>query len=593
MVCITLQRMVVRMEHEIIESSQELMGDEGEVLSPVLQDLDFIRDCFGANERGDGLLLAAILKDRYLYVTAPDDKGEWYKWVGHVWQLDEFDTTVDVAEQVALAYEEYAFHVEAQRDQELAKLDEERNEKIAMIKAECEEEDAKKKIDTLLQKPLVPPKWMTSTIKDYNKRAWVLRSRERIMKARFFAPKVDRRIAAISDDLDQKKWLLPCANGVLDLKRGLLMDGRPSDLLTKQIDVAYNPDADYSFFEEIIKDICVCPEIEGTDLLPAFLKRLFGYAITGNVNEEFLAIFIGPGRNGKGTILETITSVLGAYYHQANRSLFIEQKFEPPPSATSEHMYALQGKRLVVGAETNKGQKIDGGLIKGITGGNKVNYRKNFKSEKTFTPTHTLILETNNIPYGLTKEFSLTQRLVLVDFPFRYVDDIEAEERKYPALKGRFKKKNKDLKAKLKSRESREGVLKWLVEGCLEWDEHGLLIPDCVLQAREDLTKKEDYIGQFLGEIVEHVPDRENMRMEFKYLYEAFQYFWKDTIDSRDNKVPHKNTLSKELKERGYSLEKIGGKLWAYHFRIRPELVHGVAELGAIDAKASSIAALS
>lgn len=569
------------MAEQVEERKQELLGDDITKSYDAIAalDLDFIRRCYEANERGDGLLLAALLQDKFLYVTTPDKKGEWYFWDRHVWQPDEFDSSYNMVETAAMAYEEYAISIETQRDTELEELATEREAKIVEIKQKHNDDDARLKIESLLKKPLPVPSWMPETIDNYRKRAWQLRGKAKITTTLFMGPRVDARIATVTEDLDQKKWLLPAANGVIDLQRGIIIDGRPSDLLTRRIDVNFNADADYTFWQSIVDDICIDPEQASTQEMPTFLKRFFGAAITGNINEEYLAVFIGPGRNGKGTILGAIADILGPYYHEANRSLFIEQKNEPPPSATSEHMFALMGKRLVVGAETNKGQKIDGGLIKKLTGGNKINFRRNYGSEKIATATHTLVLETNNIPYGLTKEFSLVQRLLLIEMSYRYVDDIAAEEEKYPALKGKFKQKDKGLKQKLKGKACKEGILKWLVEGCLEWQEAGLCIPDCIIRSRNELQAKEDYLGQFLGEIMEHCPDIESLRMDFKNFYKAFDYFWKENIDDRSVKTPHKNSISKSMRDMGYVVEKKGGKLWVWHFKIKDSIALEVEEL--------------
>ncbi len=572
------------MAEQVADREQELLGGSSKIYDTIAAlDLDFIRECFQANERGDGLLLAALLHNKYLYVTTPDKKGEWYVWDRHVWQPDEFDSCYNMVESAAMSYEEFAFDIEAKKDAHLETLANEREEEITEIKTKFGDDEARVKIEKLLKKPLAPPPWMPATIKSYRDRAWSLRGKNKISTALFMAPRVDSRIATVAEDLDQKKWLLPAPNGVIDLQRGIVVDGRPDDLLTKRIDVNYNVSADYGFWQSIVDDICIDPDNPSTADLPLFLKRFFGAAITGNINEEYLAIFLGPGRNGKGTILGAIADILGPYYHEANRSLFIEQKNEPPPSATSEHMFALLGKRLVVGAETNKGQKIDGGRIKKLTGGNKINFRRNYGSEKISTATHTLVLETNNIPYGLTKEFSLVQRLLLIELSYRYVDDIEAEELKYPALKGKFKKKDNSLKDKLKTKECREGILKWLVQGCLEWQKEGLCIPDCILKSRNELEEKEDYLGQFLAEIMEHCPDHESLRMDFKNFYKAFEYFWKENIDDRSNdrstKTPHKNSISKAMRERGFSVEKKGGKLWVHHFKIQDNIAMEIEEL--------------
>ncbi len=312
-----------------------MLGDERAADTAIsVEDLslDYIRYCYALNERGDALLLAALLEGRYLYVVSPDGKGSWYFWEEHVWQEDKYRSIVNMCEEVAQAYERYAASLDTDRERNIARL----------MKTGKDERESRAMLESL--------------IKNYNKRAWKMRGESGMNKAISLAPRVTVKegehwrqptISTTASKLDQNKWLLPCKNGVIDLKRGVLSPGNPADLMTKRLKISYDPHADYSFWQQVVEDISVDPEIESTADLPNFLQRLFGYAATGNVNEEALIIFIGPGRNGKGTILESVQELLGPFFHKANRSLFVEQKYDPPPQATSEHIAALMGKRLV------------------------------------------------------------------------------------------------------------------------------------------------------------------------------------------------------------------------------------------------------
>ncbi|HHW4682626.1 MAG TPA: hypothetical protein ACQGQI_05470, partial [Xylella sp.] len=47
--------------------------------------------------------------------------------------------------------------------------------------------------------------------------------------------------------------------------------------------------------------------------LDNFLQRWFGYCTTGSVQEQAFAVHYGQGRNGKSTLLDLISGVLGSY----------------------------------------------------------------------------------------------------------------------------------------------------------------------------------------------------------------------------------------------------------------------------------------
>jgi putative DNA primase/helicase len=61
------------------------------------------------------------------------------------------------------------------------------------------------------------------------------------------------------------------------------------------------------------------------DLIP-FMQRAVGYALTGDTREECLFLLHGGGRNGKGTFIRTLMSMLGDYAGAADFSTFISTR---------------------------------------------------------------------------------------------------------------------------------------------------------------------------------------------------------------------------------------------------------------------------
>jgi putative DNA primase/helicase len=500
-----------------------------------------VKQCLDANERGDGVLFATLQRGKYLFnVSVKDEKKEcsWYRWGGHVWQRDDFKTAQDAVETCALAYQQQANII----DGEIKDL------------------------------PKSEQGWRISLKKKYQARADRLRSQNGITKTLYFAPIVDQTMACKEGDFNQRPWLLPARNGVINLQNGTLINGQPCDLLTKAIDLDYDPHADYSEWVKFVEEIADGPE------LAAFLKRTFGYAATGFSHEQYIWVFVGPGRNGKGTLFDLIGDILGPYYHQISRAMLVEQRTEPGPSAASEHKYSLLGKRIIVGDETNKGQKIDASAIKSLTGEDRINCRPNFRSEIVFKPTHTLFLHTHNLPWGLTADFALRQRLLKIEFPWMYVDDPEAEAKKEPAKAHLFRQKDKDLKTRLRG--MKQGILRWIVEGCLEWQKGGLAPPESILKAVDDIAAEEDYLGQFLDDCLTHYPgpEHQNVRMSCTKLHDAFRWWWAHNMDNKERRTPGIKSVNTSFRDRGYIVDKAGGKTWLYRFVLNPAIENEVEE---------------
>ena len=47
-----------------------------------------------------------------------------------------------------------------------------------------------------------------------------------------------------------------------------------------------------------------------------------------------------------------------------------------------------------------------------------------------------------------------------------------------------------------------EGVLAWMVRGCLEWRQSGLQVPPDVTLATDDYRKESDYLQAFIDEVI-------------------------------------------------------------------------------------------
>ena len=54
-------------------------------------------------------------------------------------------------------------------------------------------------------------------------------------------------------------------------------------------------------------------QIAGERQVAEFLKRWFGYCATGDISEQVFVVHWGDGSNGKSTILNTVSAVLGDY----------------------------------------------------------------------------------------------------------------------------------------------------------------------------------------------------------------------------------------------------------------------------------------
>jgi putative DNA primase/helicase len=274
-----------------------------------------------------------------------------------------------------------------------------------------------------------------------------------------------------ADCLDTNPWLMNCANGTLDLKTGQLRKPERSDYLTKSTAIEYNPDAKCPTWEKALLEI-----FEGKAHIIRFLQRVFGYCLTGCVHEQVFFVFFGEGANGKDVILGRIRKLMGEYAGEVAPGLLVESRNEQHPTG----IYDLRGKRLGVSSETGEGKPLDETLTKQLTGSERLKARGMRQDFIEFSNETKIVLMTNHLPEIKGDDYAMWRRIRLI--PFNRI----------------FKENERDeqLGRRLDKTEL-PGILRWAIEGCMEWQLNGLAPPDEILQATAGYKSDQDVLREF------------------------------------------------------------------------------------------------
>jgi putative DNA primase/helicase len=164
----------------------------------------------------------------------------------------------------------------------------------------------------------------------------------------------DLLFAVEPSDLDTHLLLLNCPNGTLDLRDGRLHPHERSQLLTCLCPTPYDAGATCPKWLAFLGRVLPRPD------LIAYIQRLCGYLLTGDVSEHVLPVFYGLGANGKSTLLETLLAVLGPDYSMAAPDgILMLRRPDSHPTAIAD----LCGKRLVVVSENAQGDQINEPLV--------------------------------------------------------------------------------------------------------------------------------------------------------------------------------------------------------------------------------------
>ncbi|NCD25749.1 MAG: hypothetical protein EOL86_09185 [Deltaproteobacteria bacterium] len=507
----------------------------------------FVRACLYNNERGDGILFARLHRGKFIQVKNWGKAGVWLQWCGHHWRIDKKDAVRNAVEEVAQVYLAEAMHTKARRDE----IDK-KTERQAWEAANEEH-------------------------KLYMARVRKLRSVAGAKNCLEWSTTIgeDDKLAIISDEIDLHPWLLACRNGVIDLRTGKFSPGRPDDYLLRAVPIDWQGiDATCPRWDAFIDEIH-----QHDKEIIAYLDRLFGYTLTGLTTHHFVGLFLGEGRNGKGTMFETLRWILGDLAWNISPELLIEQKNARNSAGPSPDLISMQGRRMIIASESDDNRRISGQQVKRLTGADTIVARApHDRDETNITPTWKLFFYTNNIPKGMAADFALSERLVYLVYPLKFVTNPDPSD---PMQR----QQDPELPAQLKK--EGPGILARYVRGCLAFQEAGgLFPPPSIRTAVADLQRSEDTIRQFVEEVddseppirvnVEPIvhPERPDLldhevKVSFKSLYSLFCSWYADNISESDKYRPSKKAVSAWLEKHGFRRSKPCGIAHVHGIRLR------------------------
>ena len=122
----------------------------------------------------------------------------------------------------------------------------------------------------------------------------------------------------------------------------------------------------------------------------------------------------------------------------------------------------LKGARFVTTVEPNEGMRLNEGILKQMTGGDKITAAKKYENEFEFTPEFKIWMGTNHKPIIRGTDDGIWRRMKIIPFTIQIPEE----------------KVDKNLRNKLIK--EAPAILNWMVEGCLLWGREGLKDPEVI-----------------------------------------------------------------------------------------------------------------
>lgn len=344
----------------------------------------------------------------------------------------------------------------------------------------------------------------------------------------------DPRVLVGVDNWDADEHLLGVANGVIDLRTGELLKGRPDLYITRRAPVGYNPGIRNVRWEQFL-DFAT----NGDKELQEWLQKAAGYSLTGLRTYDVMFLVYGPSGSGKNTLVEALVKAMGTQqYAWPLDSSILAQGDGQAHGSDLYHWAELRGRRLVWVDELPESERIKENSIKKLTGSSEISARSPGEKPFTFQSRAKLWVTTNHRP--IITDDAMWRRI-------RPVPLLNVPENPDPDLKHYIFDPEGALPA----------VLSWAVEGAIKLlgssARDALGWCTAVSEAAEMYRKNEDRIGFFL---IEETRESEGAATPVKSLYAIYR-IWSE---ERGEKPMTQIAFQRKLQDRGEVIEGVGSR---------------------------------
>lgn len=298
------------------------------------------------------------------------------------------------------------------------------------------------------------------------------------------------------EKLDSRPHLIGFENGVFDLDAFEFREGRPEDYISFTTKINYVPYDQYSPFAEPV-DVFLS-QIFPKQHMKDYTLGLLSTFLSGNIKEQKFNIWTGTGSNGKSKLIDLFECCFGEYCCKLPITL-LTQKRVASNAATAE-LARTKGKRFACLQEPSEDEKLNVGLMKELSGGDKIMARALYREPIEFKPQFKMILTCNQLPNVPSDDGGTWRRIRLVEFTSRFCEN--------PQLENEF---SMDHHLSEKFENWKEYFMSLLLEYYRTYDISGTPEPEEVLKCTKEYQKNNDTMLEFVESQLERAAPEESV----------------------------------------------------------------------------------
>ena len=329
--------------------------------------------------------------------------------------------------------------------------------------------------------------------------------------------------------LDSNLNLICFENGVYDLDTLEFREGRPEDYVSLTTSINYIPNNPSN---PILQEInSYFAQVLTKSHIREYVLKLFSTFLHGAIKEQKFYIWTGSGSNSKSLCVEFFEKCFGEYCCKFPITL-LTQKRVASNAATSE-LARAKGKRFACLQEPSEDEKLNIGLMKELSGGDKILARAIYKEPVEFKPQFKMLLLCNHLPSVPSDDGGTWRRIRVVEFLSKFVDN-PIEESEFPI----------DLELSIRMEEWKEAFMSMLIEYFKLYKQEGLHEPEEILACTREYKRQNDHLADFIHNCVDK---KEGAFLSLNDAFLELKAWVKD--DNINLKMPTKSELDKYLSQ--------------------------------------------
>lgn len=345
-----------------------------------------IDDSLSGSDTKIAKLMAELIKDEWIY------SGKvWFHFDGNRWNnegdgrilYNEFDKLINLYASKRIQYNESLLELKS-KDSDKVKLYEDKQNKISKII---------RKIETV--------SFMDSVIKRLSA----------LIKEDNFESRLNTNI-----------FLMGLADGVYDINNGTFRKSIPSDMISMSCGWTIEEIQGVSEDNEM-KIKRITEEIFPNEEERTYMMNLYATCLNGNTPPMFQinAGYNNQGGNGKSFMRNLMIYALGEYATEFSVTLLTQKRGKT--NSASPELAKLVGVRFACCSEPENQSRINGSVVKEMTGGGKQQCRLLYSNNNSFVPQYTLFLECNKRPAVDAEDGGIFRRFRVCEFKSLFIED--------------------------------------------------------------------------------------------------------------------------------------------------------------------------